>query len=277
MGYASQAIEYVSGTMDYAKPYASKAVGFVKPYASKAVDFAKPYASKAMDFAKPYASKAVEFAKPYVTHVTPSNVALGIAAVLMLSGLAHALPGPTLKMQEKAMKVPGRFLQCAGALMMMSGALYYSNPSTGIFAVSLCMGGAFATAAKMPGGTGGMFFSSIFFTFALWSNAEIPELGLSISDGVLCGVAFAAGIAGGVLAPHHRLMNKCIPVKKDDKVDDSKDDKVKEGAKAAMPPSTSSKMPGKASSDASLRGRQAVAKSSSKSRVASPGLVAKKK
>eukprot|EP00930_Biecheleria_cincta_P091337 TRINITY_DN80883_c0_g1_i1.p1 TRINITY_DN80883_c0_g1~~TRINITY_DN80883_c0_g1_i1.p1 ORF type:complete len:225 (+),score=42.37 TRINITY_DN80883_c0_g1_i1:32-676(+) len=214
----------------------------------------------------------MELAKAYATYATPSNIRLAVAALLCSAGLIHALPGPSLKLQEDVMKVPGRFLQCAGVLMMASGALYYSNPSTGIFAVSLCMGGAFATASNMPRQGGGTLFSSLIFTVVLWSSSETPELALSIVDAILCGVAFAVGIAGGVLVPHHKLMKSSTPAaKKDESVNTSEKDKE---TKTAEPPSTSTKEPEKA--DASLRGREAAAKSSSRSRVASPGPVAKK-
>mmetsp|Transcript_14115 Transcript_14115/g.40344 ORF Transcript_14115/g.40344 Transcript_14115/m.40344 type:complete len:234 (-) Transcript_14115:403-1104(-) len=155
-------------------------------------------------------------AEPFLVYLTPANVSMGVAALLGFAGFVHALPGPLLKIQAKQMGMPGWFLMCAGLLMLGSSALYYLRPGEGLYAVSLCMGGAVATAAKMPDimhRPGGMVFSNLTLAAALW--ASYKESGkLSAQTCVICAKCYLAGIAGRVFVPGNATLAKLLDSKK---------------------------------------------------------------
>jgi len=140
-------------------------------------------------------------------YLTDANIAMGVSGTLALAGIVHALPGPTLKMQSEQMGMPQWFIACAGLLMIGSGAFYHVRPQEGIFAVSLCMGGAFATAANMPIAAhrpGGMCFSSMFLLSTFW----VARASISLTMIVVVSVAFGAGVAGRVYVPGHPQIAK---------------------------------------------------------------------
>jgi len=152
--------------------------------------------------------KLVETFKSYLT---PANISMGVAALMGLAGFVHALPGPLLKMQAKLMGMPGWFIMCAGLLMLGTGALYYLRPGVGLYAVSLCMGGAVATAAKMPQvmhRPGGMVFSSLTLAAALWVSHAGGELDAKTC--IVCAVCYLGGIAGRVFVPNNAALAKLL-------------------------------------------------------------------
>merc|ERR1740139_1935805 len=118
---------------------------------------------------------------------------------------------------------------CAGLLMLGSAATWFLAPSLGLFAVALCMGGAAATAAKMPNAMhrpGGFVFSNATLVAAAWI-AYMQHSGRPIFTGILCGAAYVAGIAGRLLVPTNPLAIKLLG---------SLSGKEKEeGSKEAMP------------------------------------------
>lgn len=180
--------------------------------------------------------------------LTPANISMGVSALLVLSGVAHAIPGPTLKMQAKMLGMPAWFIMCAGFLMIFSGALYHAKYVEGIYAVSLCMGGALITAAKIPDPMhrpGGMIFSVLTLAATLWSHCQCAisfhsmtpqglrvdtpfhvackasELTPQVSG--ICAVAFVAGMLGRVFVPGNVRLAKLFgseeAVKKEKKDD----------------------------------------------------------
>jgi len=132
---------------------------------------------------------------------------------LVFAGALHALPGPTLKIQAKQMGMPAWFLLCAGLLMLGSGVLYFLMPAVGLYAVALSMGGAVATAAKMPDvmhRPGGLVFSNATLGAALWvvykETGEFPV----VTSLALCAVSYAFGVAGRVFVPANPLAIKLL-------------------------------------------------------------------
>merc|ERR1719401_907987 len=116
------------------------------------------------------------------------------------------------------MGIPSWFIMCAGLLMFGSGALYFLRPAEGLYAVSLCMGGAVATAANMPDimhRPGGMVFSSMTLAAALW--ASYTENGqLSEQACLICFACYVAGIAGRVFVPGSATLAKVFASKGED-------------------------------------------------------------
>jgi len=172
--------------------------------------------------------------EPYKHHLTPSNVSLGLTALLGFAGFSHALPGFPARMQSKQMGIPGWFIICAGLLMLASSVLYHFRPSEGLFAVSLCMGGAFATAAKMPSmmhRPGGMVFSSLTLAAALWVHfAKHGELTQQVCG--ICGLCFVAGIVGRIFAPTNSLLVKMLQSSAAATEEKAKGEKKEEKAKS---------------------------------------------
>lgn len=163
-------------------------------------------------------------AEPLLKHVTAEHVSMGVSGMLVLSGVLHAIPGPTLKIQAKMLGMPAWFIMCAGLLMIASGAAYhcahhfaqfYYLRNNSVYAVSLCMGGAFITAAKIPvpmHRPGGMFFSLLTLAATLWSHSKcaIKVKPLNVvanciaqpaEFSTICAVAFVAGVLGRVFVP----------------------------------------------------------------------------
>jgi len=173
-------------------------------------------------------------AEPLLKHVTPANVSMGVSGMLVFSGVLHAIPGPTLKMQAKMLGMPAWFIMCAGLLMIASGALYHLKFVEGIYAVSLCMGGAFITAAKIPDPMhrpGGMMFSLLTLAATIWShcqcaitvkplNVDCDASVLTPQFSVICAVAFVAGVLGRIFVPTSglaKLFGSEVAVKKEEK------------------------------------------------------------
>lgn len=163
-------------------------------------------------------------AEPVLKHVTAFNISMGVSLLLVVSGLAHAIPGPSLKVQAKMLGMPGWFIMCAGLLMIASGAAfgcahYFGQLAylrlTSVYAVSLCMGGAFITAAKIPAPMhrpGGMVFSLLTLAATIWSHSKcaikVKPLNLVAKCVahprdfyIICAVAFVAGVLGRVFVP----------------------------------------------------------------------------
>jgi len=143
-------------------------------------------------------------------HLTSANVSLVVAAVLFAAGALHALPGPTLHRQAKEMDLPAWFIMCAGILMLGSSVTWFMSPALGVYAVALCMGGSVATAAKMPKPMqrpGGLVGSNATLAAAIWALHERMG-GLTLVTGVMCSVAYIAGIAGRLYVPTHPLAIK---------------------------------------------------------------------
>jgi hypothetical protein len=163
----------------------------------------------------------------------PMNVKYGIIAMLGLAGVSHVLPGPMLKMQSKLMGIPEWFIMCAGLLMICSSLVYYVFPTMGLFAVSVCMGGAFATAWKLPvvlHRPGGMIFSSLTLLASMWVEKNMMKY-TWLQIACLCAFGFAVGFAGRVYAPTSPffvgLSKKFFKKAKDEKKEEVK--QAKEG------------------------------------------------
>jgi len=191
-----------------------------------------------------------------------SMIPMGVSGMLAFSGLLHALPGPTLKMQSKEMGMPQWFIMCAGLLMLTSGALYFLKPSVGIFAVAVCMGGSFATASKMPVPQMrpcGMAFSSLTLFATFWvirATLSLQVIGIST-------VAFVAGIAGRIYAIEHPLFVKHLsPL---DKLSDQVSAKFMKSDKSKKTDGTSKE----ATKDSDKKGQ--AAGSGARKRAESPG------
>lgn len=215
--------------------------------------------------------KARELVTQFAEYMTPANVALGVAAILTFSGLLHALPGPPCRMQAKAMGMPGWFLLCAGLLMAGSGVLYYLEPRAGLFAVSLCMGGAFATAAKMPKvmtRPGGMTFSTTFLGMAIWANNKQEPL--TRIAGAICAAAFIAGVAGRIYVPGNLRIAKLLV--KAEKKSDGEAKKVE----SASPPAKTEKDGGNVEKTKESPTAAEEKKGQLRKRADSPGAVARK-
>jgi len=136
-----------------------------------------------------------------LAHITPTNVSMGVAIMLMSAGLVHALPGPMRKLQAEQMGMPAWFLFCAGLLMFSSGALHLLRPDVGLYGVALSMGGAVATAAKMPKvlhRPGGLLFSNATLGAALWAVWK-PTGEVDLLTIALCVVCYLLGIVGRIL------------------------------------------------------------------------------
>jgi len=145
-----------------------------------------------------YAAHAV-----VLEHTTPSNASLGVVGVLAGAGLLHTMPGPSLRMQAEKMGLPAWFIVCAGLLMCSTSGLYWQEPSTGLYAVALCMGGAAATAVMMPNAMhrpGGLLFSSATLAAALWAGYKTTGE-LETASLLLCFAFYAWGVSGRLLAP----------------------------------------------------------------------------
>merc|ERR1711972_101435 len=127
----------------------------------------------------------------------------GIIALLGLAGFSHVLPGPMLRRQSKMLGIPQWFTVCAGLLMIGSSLVYYMFPIIGLFAVSVCMGGAHATAWKIPvvfHRPGGIVFSSFTLLAAMWVERNSRKY-TWLQIACLCAVGFASGVAGRVYVP----------------------------------------------------------------------------
>lgn len=143
-------------------------------------------------------------------HLTPDNVAKGITGLLAFAGFLHALPGPTLKMQAKEMKMPAWFICCAGLLMLGSAGLYHFRPLEGLYAVVLCLGGTTATAFKLPA-VGGIVFSTLTLGAALWIEKEAlmnGPLAGRLFVGVTLSATYLAGVAGRLYVPGNANLAK---------------------------------------------------------------------
>merc|ERR1719436_1659344 len=104
--------------------------------------------------------------------LTPTNISTGVFGMLALAGAVHAMPGSLLHRQAKELGMPAWFIMCAGLLMLGSAMVWLFVPSLGLYAVALCMGGAVATAAKMPDPMhrpGGIVCSSATLLAAIWA------------------------------------------------------------------------------------------------------------
>merc|ERR1719491_971179 len=118
---------------------------------------------------------------------------------------------------------------CAGLLMLGSAATWFLAPSLGLYAVALCMGGAAATAAKMPNAMHrpcGLVFSNATLVAAMWV-VHMQHSGMPIITRILCGAAYMAGIAGRLLVPTNPLAIKLLG--------SLSGKEKKEGSKEAMP------------------------------------------
>lgn len=131
---------------------------------------------------------------------TPECTSTAVAGLLVLSGAVHVLPGPSLAMQASRCGVPAWFVFCAGMLMLCSGLLFLAVQPWGLAAVGFCMGGAMATAAKIPAPLRrpfGCIFSSLTLAAAVWSRWPTMEPVLAVA----VGAAYLAGVAGRIFVP----------------------------------------------------------------------------
>jgi len=198
--------------------------------------------------------------------LTPDNVALGVVALLGFAGAMHALPGLPARMQAKQMGIPGWFIICAGLLMLGSSALYHLRPAEGLYAVSLCMGGAFATAAKMPSfmhRPGGMVFSCLTLAAALWVSFE-KNGQLSTQVWATCAACFLAGIVGRIIAPTNPTLVKMLQREKAAEPEKKKAETAKPVEKGAPGKGDAAKVAGDvatAATPARLEGQKMPSKS----------------
>lgn len=136
-----------------------------------------------------------------LTHLTAYNVSLGVSGLLALAGLVHAIPGPSLKMQAKQLGAPAYFIMAAGVLMMASAALFHVRPVEGLASVSFCMGGAAATALKMPAPLlmrlQSFVFSHVTLYAAYWSFTQGHWVERYVIG--LCAAGYVAGVIGRVV------------------------------------------------------------------------------
>jgi len=160
------------------------------------------------------AAPHLALAEPYLTlaepYLTAENAALGVRGMLLTAGLMHAIPGPLLKLQSRLMGLPGWFIICAGLLMIGSATLYAFRPTEGLYAVGVCMGGAFATAALMPNfmhRPGGMIFSSFTLFAAFWAGR--PGC-LEDKEAGLCVAAWLLGALGRIVVPRVEALNRLL-------------------------------------------------------------------
>eukprot|EP00929_Paragymnodinium_shiwhaense_P113988 TRINITY_DN82299_c0_g1_i1.p1 TRINITY_DN82299_c0_g1~~TRINITY_DN82299_c0_g1_i1.p1 ORF type:complete len:206 (-),score=74.70 TRINITY_DN82299_c0_g1_i1:267-884(-) len=165
-------------------------------------------------------------------YVTPSNVNMGVAGLLVAAGVGHALPGEVNKMQVKIFAMPGWFIICAGLLMLGTGIGYFFLPGLGLYFVSMCMGGTITTAIVMPSPVaqkpGSIIFSLATLVAAMWSNhkASAPVGAVQV---IGCLVTMALGVAGVLVLPKNEAVNKMI-AKEDKKKTDEKKEEKKEPA-----------------------------------------------
>lgn len=202
----------------------------------------------------------------HVTSLGHPNIARGVALLLVLAGIFHALPGPTLKLQAKEMGMPQWFIMCAGLLMLGSGTVYFFLPALGLYAVALCMGGAVATALKMPAvmhRPGGAVFSCLTLGAALWA-AHAKAGSLSLTTYLICAVCYLAGILGRLFVPSSKQLAKLFAFLEGPPAKSSK--KGNEGAAKAQPknPKEPETVVDAAKADASKAG-------GARKRAASPG------
>jgi len=205
-----------------------------------------------------------------LAHITPTNVSMGVAIMLMSAGLVHALPGPMRKLQAEQMGMPAWFLFCAGLLMFSSGALHLLRPDVGLYGVALSMGGAVATAAKMPKvlhRPGGLLFSNATLGAALWAVWK-PTGEVDLLTIALCVVCYLLGIVGRILAPTSPLVVKLLGwlVNAEKEADAKKTEaaKPKEGAEAGA----EGTQPGKTSTESTVQAQPE--QSGARKRVSSP-------
>merc|ERR1719181_2518022 len=99
---------------------------------------------------------------------------MGVSALLVFAGIAHAVPGEPNKAQQKAFNFPGWFIICAGLLMLGTGIGNFLLPSLGVYFVSMVIGGTVTTAIVMPSPPsqkpGGVIFSLGTLAAAVWCH-----------------------------------------------------------------------------------------------------------
>merc|ERR1719326_52194 len=107
-------------------------------------------------------------------------------------------------MQASTCGVPAWFVFCAGMLMLCSGLLFLAVQPWGLAAVGFCMGGALATAAKIPAPRRllvdvglSCVLSSLTLAAAVWSRWPTMEPVLAVA----VGAAYLAGVAGRIIIP----------------------------------------------------------------------------
>jgi len=208
----------------------------------------------AFDYVQPLVEKLQPHVEPlfaYVTpYVTPTNISMGVAGMLAFAGAVHALPGPTLKMQADQMGMPAWFIMCAGLLMMASSAVYWFIPAVGLYAVALCMGGAAATALKMPDimhRPGGFVFSNATLGATLWVVYQETGAVTVVSVG-MCAVCYLVGVAGRLFIPSHPLDIKLLGClagkeKQEPRTEKKAEEKKSEEKKAATPDNNTGEAP----------------------------------
>merc|ERR1740123_1705104 len=94
---------------------------------------------------------------------------------------------------------------CAGLLMLGSAAVWLFVPSIGLYAVAMCMGGAVATAAKLPSPMhrpGGLVFSTAMLLAAIW---VVHGRQMSMESIIMVPMCAAAGVAGRLFVPTYPL------------------------------------------------------------------------
>jgi hypothetical protein len=273
------AVHYLDGSVDDAEKHGDPAnwpitVKFTNTSSSSslsdAIDSVKTMAASMnigsyADFVN-FQAQTVRTAVDTVKNVTtPGNVKMFIIGVLSFAGVFHVIPGPLLKMQSEMMGIPQWFIFCAGLLMIGTAAIYhFVNDYYGVIALSVCMGGAGATAALMPkllDRPGGMIFSSLTLLGGFWSYhathieaADIPLWKLQVVQ--FCAAGYVFGVLGRLFVP--KLLKKKEPASTDTPKTEVKEPEVKKPQVGAASAPSSTSTP-KASSP------------SAKSRVSSPG------
>jgi len=165
--------------------------------------------------------------------ITPTNVHLGVAGLLVLAGIGHALPGGPNKAQQKIFDFPGWFIICAGLLMLGTGVGMFFLPHLGVYFVSMCIGGTVTTAIVMPSPVsqkpGGVIFSLATLAAAFWSHPGA----LGAVDFAVCLATFAVGVAGVKFLPKNVKVNKMVKDLTGAKKDEKKDDKTAASSSSA--------------------------------------------
>jgi hypothetical protein len=165
--------------------------------------------------------------------ISSAFVDMCISGELALAGLFHVLPGPTLKMQSDKMGLPQWFIFCAGLLMLATALFRMVHPGIGIVLTCICMGGAGATARKMPTlieKLPGMLISTFTFLAAVWAKLEVYPWKILLP---ICVVFYLVGVAGRIHGPTNstliQLFAKLRAKLFAKKQDDVKTAKIKEG------------------------------------------------